>query len=629
MGDGDGDGGNDYGGGGDGSNDGSADGGRILMLPSELLRARTYRGRMTPLFCATRPGSGADYDLACTLIGYFADAQENGRRRGDLMRRIGLLEPDLDYKLVRGLAALLERRSVFGQARPATLPPGTAPATVRQELFAESARRGLALSDQQRRDIIRTVAEQMRMGPDDVESAMWSDREDNLVLERFDAIDPSDLLLWYNLSLAQTLLFRCTRLEFRIEGGAHWKRVLRDVKRHGLMYSLEYGGDGDGDGNGDGDGDGNSSGSGDAGDGGAYDSITCVLEGPISLFKMTERYGTAMAKVLPSIVQTPAWDISGTITRKTDRGSKVYSFGMSSGSTKGLLRQVIESADPDGGDARRGSGGGGGNAPYDSSVEEAFARRFRQHFGPDDGSGWRIRREPDPLIAGGKAMIPDFVFERFGRRVYLEIVGFWTREYLERKAAKLRALFEGGGGGGHGGGGVDLLVAVDRGLLCSQAGSIPAGRVFAFSKDVPLKPILEHLRRIDGEITEEKISGDVRIDMDRYDPDLVPVARIVEDHRVPRDAALRIIHASRPGAYVEIGSHLVSSRKAGEVGRSLEGITDFVQACGVMASHKIPDSCHARMLSSLGYDVTWPDLDPSNARIARNEKGQGGGGGAR
>ena len=48
----------------------------------------------------------------------------------------------------------------------------------------------------------------------------------------------------------------------------------------------------------------------------------------------------------------------------------------------------------------------------------------------------------NPLIADGKAMIPDFLFERFGRKVYFEIVGFWTKEYLERKSAKIKVLGE-------------------------------------------------------------------------------------------------------------------------------------------------------------------------------------------
>ena len=56
-------------------------------------------------------------------------------------------------------------------------------------------------------------------------------------------------------------------------------------------------------------------------------------------------------------------------------------------------------------------------------------------------TGWNLVREPDPLIlSSGKAFIPDFVFEKYGVKVYLEIVGFWTEDYLKRKLEKIKDL---------------------------------------------------------------------------------------------------------------------------------------------------------------------------------------------
>ena len=70
---------------------------------------------------------------------------------------------------------------------------------------------------------------------------------------------------------------------------------------------------------------------------------------------------------------------------------------------------------------------------FDSNIEEKFASRFEQ-----SANGWKLVREPDPLIvSNGKALIPDFMFEKHGRKIYLEIVGFWTKEYLERKIQKI------------------------------------------------------------------------------------------------------------------------------------------------------------------------------------------------
>ena len=248
-------------------------------------------------------------------------------------------------------------------------------------------------------------------------------------------------------------------------------------------------------------------------------------------------------------------------------------------------------------------------------MEAAFAKKFYQHFDPNDNLGWKLSREPDPLIADGKAMIPDFLFERFGRKVYFEIVGFWTKEYLERKSAKLKVLFDNNEKNKNNKN-IDLLVAVNSDLACSQMETISKDSIFTFKKDVSIKPILEHLKKIDVEITEEKIVG-TKIELDESDLNLISIKQIAQEHAIPETAALKIINTSYPNAYVAIDSYLIPKEKTIVVGNSLVGISKFVQACEVMTSHKIPDSCHADLLSELNYDVVWNDLNPDNAIIVK------------
>jgi hypothetical protein len=212
-------------------------------------------------------------------------------------------------------------------------------------------------------------------------------------------------------------------------------------------------------------------------------------------------------------------------------------------------------------------------------------------------------------------MIPDFLFERFGRKVYFEIVGFWTKEYLERKAAKIKVLFENNEKNKNNKS-IDLLVAVNSDLSCSQIEAISKDRVFTFKKDVSIKPVLEHLKRIDIEITEEKAVS-TKIKLDEHSLDLISIKHIAQEHTIPETAALKILRTDYPNEYVVIGSYLISKEKMTVVNNFLDGITEFVQACTVMTSHKIPDSCHADLLSKLGYDVIWNDLNPDHATITK------------
>ena len=78
-------------------------------------------------------------------------------------------------------------------------------------------------------------------------------------------------------------------------------------------------------------------------------------------------------------------------------------------------------------------------------------------------------------------MVPDFVLRhQDGTEVLLEIVGYWTPEYLTDKLGKLSAVR-----------GVNLIVAVPR-PLAVRAGSLPA-TVLAFKRRLLLGDLLPRL----------------------------------------------------------------------------------------------------------------------------------------
>jgi predicted nuclease of restriction endonuclease-like RecB superfamily len=75
-------------------------------------------------------------------------------------------------------------------------------------------------------------------------------------------------------------------------------------------------------------------------------------------------------------------------------------------------------------------------AIYDSKLEERFARDFKR-AAPD----WDLVREPEPVPAGRTLIFPDFLLHHRlcpQRRFFVEILGFWSADYLVRKLALLR-----------------------------------------------------------------------------------------------------------------------------------------------------------------------------------------------
>ena len=122
------------------------------------------------------------------------------------------------------------------------------------------------------------------------------------------------------------------------------------------------------------------------------DRILCSVDGPLSLFKLTDKYGTSVAKLLPTIVLTKKWSIKAWILRKTiSQGKKIYDFEI-------IIRQTTPlAAEPALGRAnqlqKRSVVKPSHSSDYDSNVEKSSVARFRQFV-----SGWKLIREPDPFI---------------------------------------------------------------------------------------------------------------------------------------------------------------------------------------------------------------------------------------
>jgi uncharacterized protein len=136
------------------------------------------------------------------------------------------------------------------------------------------------------------------------------------------------------------------------------------------------------------------------------------FDGPASVLRATRRYGVAMAKFLPALLACRGWRMHAVI--QSPRAGWLASLDLSPDD-----RLTSHLPPPE---------------EFDSDVEAAFARRWGEKR-----EGWTLEREGEILHHGQKVFVPDFVFRHDdGRRVLLEIVGFWTPEYLQAKWQTLR-----------------------------------------------------------------------------------------------------------------------------------------------------------------------------------------------
>lgn len=518
------------------------------MFPLDLLRARTRRGRIKPVYADI---NARNLQLATTLLELFQDSV--GKRKGELIERVSTYEmAGFDYRFVRGLSVLLQRLCIF-QVEAVVDPP-----LARRFLFEEANRRGLVATDETRTQVLHDVAHRLNVTKAQLEKLFYADLEDELVLKEFTPITGAELLKRYNLSLTQTLLFRSAFIEVKVSD--YWKEVLRDIKFHGLMYSAE-----------------------------TKDGIFRIsVDGPLSLFKLTQRYGTSIAKILPSIIQADEWEITGNIVRTSQFGKRIYQLRLTSAEVGDRIKPTAFTTER-------------GEVAFDSLVEEKFHSDFRALR-----SSWNIIREPSPLIVGRHVFIPDFCFEKSGMKVYMEIVGFWTRRYLETKIKKLRQLQ-----------GVDILIAADEKLACDKLKRIK-GEVVFYKGKVPLRPILRFLKRLEETLLQREIQS---LDLARLqlNNDVVELHTIAEQHGVSDEALRMKLEGVKVDNYTLAGDLFVSHKKLQEIELEIASLAEPSLSDAIRLIEKAGIGKPYGILTVLNYGIRWNGLDVDNSSIYKKQ----------
>ena len=501
------------------------------MLRKDLLRVSRAGGGYRPLFAGRehRP-------LAARVLGTFES--HVGERRGDLDDALAALEADAaesggDFKLVRGLAALVERECEFETRAPVP------PRRVRRAAFEAAEAVGVA-SETDRETAVERAADALGIDPADVEASLYADRDVNEVLVDADVRwDPDALLEQYDLSLAQTALFDATEVRIRSNDP---KRLVSAVKRLRLMYELEK----------------------------TPGGRELVVTGPDTLFSRTRRYGTAFARLLRTVAESAEWELTATVD---DRGRE-RTMRLSDGDV--TVPGVEPVAEPD----------------FDSGVEADFAGRFR---GLD--LDWTLVREPEPLETGTRVMIPDFAFdyEHADFRLFFEVMGFWTPEYVAKKLGQLADVED-----------VDLLVAVDESLGVGEEIAARDHRVVTYSGTVRVKAIVDVLREYEAEFVADAAAGLP----ESLSPDADAVS--LEDLADERGVSVEAIEDKAFPDHELVGRTLVRPAVLEAAGEEIEAGMALAAAEAVLEDYGIDDASAA--LSRLGFRVEWEGLGGGTVR---------------
>jgi predicted nuclease of restriction endonuclease-like RecB superfamily len=401
------------------------------MLSSELLRVKKKGNKILPSFASLDYEN--EYASSLLIDVYSEHVGKTLRELEEAVKEVEDQLEDLDYhpKFVRGLIELLNRAIVT--ERPATKVPSD---VARRTVFSVSSEKGFAITDRDKAEIFSEAARKLGVTIEDLVKAFDASYEDSEVITDFKAPEPVDLLKQYNLSLLQTLMFKATSMTIIANmTGAEAKNLLRTIKRFGLMYTADR-----------------------------EDGLLKIhVDGPASILTQTRRYGTRMAKVLPIVLHLKTWRIRADIIHTGKR----YTLEIDE-----RYSNLLPSKPPI-------------EEEFDSFVEEEFMLKFRAF-----SMGWEIVREPEPLVVDGAVFIPDFALSKGDLKIYLEIVGFWTPSYIEKKLKKLSNVKD------------MMIVAVDRKLSCTKGVSLtlkgsPNIELVTFEDKLKLSDVLPVLRELE------------------------------------------------------------------------------------------------------------------------------------
>jgi len=229
---------------------------------------------------------------------------------------------------------------------------------------------------------------------------------------------------------------------------------------------------------------------------------------------------------------------------------------------------------------------------FDSGVEADFAGRFRAL-----DLDWTLVREPEPLETGASVMIPDFAFDydHADFRLFFEVMGFWTPEYVEKKLGQLADVED-----------VDLLVAVDESLGVGEAIAARDHRVVSYSGTVRVKDVVDVLREYEAEFVAAA-AADLP-DALSPDADAIRLADLAADRGVGVEA---IAEKSFPDHEL-VGRTLVRPAVLEELADEIDAGMSLSAAEAVLDDRDIDDASAA--LSRLGYRVAWEGLGGGTLR---------------
>jgi uncharacterized protein len=350
------------------------------VLPPELTRARKREGKLSlsALSAAERARAA---EVAEVLLSVTQAAI--GEAREDVEARWAAVPVAAkERKLLLALTHLVEGRSEF------TSPVSVEPEVVRRAVFERAAQRRAELPPGrylERSGVLDEVATEMGVSPAELEAALYADLRSAQRLERCALRSASALVDEYELVQVQSVLLRAERIEAEVRAARPdaYRELFRKLKFRQLLHRIEPL---------------------------EPSGYRLEIDGPMSLFGATTKYGLELALSLPALLSCGSLRLKADLRwgkrREKLRFEQVYAQVSDEPEGAGVRSEVLELLE-----ALRAAG-----SEFDARLSEELI---------------------DLTERGGGVLVPDLeLCRRAGGergRVLVELLGFWSRDAVFRR----------------------------------------------------------------------------------------------------------------------------------------------------------------------------------------------------
>jgi uncharacterized protein len=402
------------------------------VLTADLVRARVRGATLAPSL--VDPGDPEIQEIAGRIVDGLAAGAAARTRLGEAVAEIEEAVGDLGpAKVARGMLRIAQGRC------ETELAASVDPATLRYEVFTRAAARGpLRLDDgapdpfgrPTAAEILAEVGRDHELDAEGAAEALYGDLPTERRLSAFAVPDATWLVHRYNVALVQALLSSATGIRLALERpeAPRMRQLVRWIKFHQLLHTARRDGE----------------------------LLEVALDGPVSLFGPSTRYGQQLARFFPALLLQPGpWRMEATVLW-----------------TKARHRKQLVVTDGDGLRSHYADTGA-----YRTRAHEQFVAQFA-----DKDRGWALHEGELPLALGDRGLVfPDFTLRRGAQEVHLEVLGYWKAEALEERLALLDER-----------GPRNLIVAVSRKLRGDKGQALPEHpKLVAYAEVLPIARILE------------------------------------------------------------------------------------------------------------------------------------------